>query len=373
VRSIEAVRLISIPSHFLVGDNRGWMLPIAIKRDRILRDFRRPRTLRRILVSKQRSYIHDGRAHAAFDERPTNHGLDEIEGRKVQEYLSKRSPSLTYEDSKIREYLLNLGLAVDDRGFRVLNAAMLFFAKEIPMDLSQSEIKLARFRGREPVEIIDKLFAQGTILENIEAALAFISRNTRTGYVIEGMFRKDVPEYPTEVVRELVVNAVVHRNYFDCNGIQINIFSDRLEIINPGALLPGLTLETLGTVSIQRNPILYRMLRDIRLVEGMASGIPMVRTAMMRGGKPFPGFSEMGPFFKATLFNETAGTISTLNQRQKVALEFMREHGVMTTGKYAEINHVSAPTAFNEIREMMDRGLISRRGRGRSTAYELAS
>lgn len=306
-----------------------------------------------------------------FDQRMTDYGIEEIAPHKVEDYLKRRSPGMVFEESRLKEYLINLGLAKQEGSFRLRNAAILFFAKAPSGMITQAEIKLARYPGREPIDNLDKLFATGTILENLDAAQAFIVKNTRTGYKIEGMYRKDVPEYPNEVVRELLVNAIVHRDYYNCNGIQINIFSDRLEILNPGTLLPGLTLANLGSISIQRNPLIYRMLRDIGLVEGMATGIPMVRTVMMKGRRPFPQFEELGSFFKVTLFNEEAELLMGLNDRQKVALNHLRENGSITTGRYMELNQVSRPTAFNELMEMKRKGIVGAMGKGRTTRYEV--
>jgi ATP-dependent DNA helicase RecG len=254
---------------------------------------------------------------------------------------------------------------------KVRNAGMLFFGSEPRTFIPQNVIKLARFAGTEPIRIVDKLFATGTILENLEAAEAFISRNIRTGYRIEGMFRKDVPEYPTEVIRELLANAVVHRDYFDPNGIQVNIFSDRLEMINPGRLMAGMTLEALGHLSVQRNPLIYRLLQEIGIVEGMAVGIPMMRAALMDSGLPQPRFEQMGGFFKVTLYNHEGAAEAELNERQQKAASLLKEKGHITTGQYMKMNQVSRPTAFRELSEMKDKGMASVKGKGRASRYEL--
>jgi ATP-dependent DNA helicase RecG len=305
-----------------------------------------------------------------YDSRYSEAALIDLDMEKLRAYLSWRSPKLDFHDSEVSRYLINLGLIKEKSGLRMRNAAILFFAKEPRAFIPQNVIKLARFSGTEPIRIIDKHFSTGTILENIKEAEAFISRNIRTGFKIEGMFRKDVPEYPSEVIRELLANAVVHRDYFDPNGIQVNIFSDRLEIINPGRLMPGMTLESLGHLSVQRNPLIYRLLQEIGIVEGMAIGIPMMRTVMMDRNLPQPRFEQMGGFFKATLYNHDGAAQAELNERQQKASAVLKEKGSITTGQYMEMNLVSRPTAFRELSAMKDKGLASVKGRGRGTRYE---
>ena len=306
-----------------------------------------------------------------YDARFSDSDILDIDAKRVESYLARRSSRVAFAESDLKDYLVNLGVAKIDVRLRLRNAALLFFAKDPRIAVPQAEIKLARFVGREPVEIIDKCFATGTILDNLDAAESFIAKNIRTGYKIEGMYRKDVPEYPLDVIRELLANAIVHRDYFDPNSIQINIFSDRLEIINPGRLLPGLSISTLGCLSIQRNPIVYQLMRDIGIVEGLATGIPMIWSTLMKNDQPQPKFEEIGGFFRVTLYNREGALLQGLNPRQKKAMSRLRESGTITTGEYMEMNMVSRPTAFRELSSIVRQGVISPVGKGRNAKYEL--
>ncbi|HPR99129.1 MAG TPA: ATP-binding protein [Methanomassiliicoccales archaeon] len=302
-----------------------------------------------------------------YDYRTSDETLNDIDEKKVRDYLIMRSPGAIPDPFILKDVLFNLRLATS--GGVPRNAAVLMFSNNPRRAVPQSEIRLVRFAGREPVRILDRLYADGTILENLTTAEAFIFRNIKVGLKVEGMISQEVPEYPLAAIRELLINAVVHRDYFDCNGVQVSIFDDRIEIVNPGRLLPGLSISALGSISIQRNPILYGLLRELRVVEGMASGIPRIRTAMMEAGLPGPRFDEIAGFFKATLLNSSARELNPITDRQKKALRVIQEKGKITTGEVSFIMSVSVPTAYNDLQALERAGYVVRQGKGRGSHY----
>ncbi len=192
--------------------------------------------------------------------------------------------------------------------------------------------------------------------------LNFVMRGN-TGLATGSSDRKDVPEYPVSAVRELLINALVHRDYFDCNAVQVSIFEDRLEIINPGKLLPGLSLKDIGSLSKQRNPLLYGLLRELRLLEGMATGIPKVRASMMDAGLPEPSFQEIGGFFKVTLIGPSSRELHVITERQKKVLRMVEEKGEITTGEVSFALDVSSPTAYNDLQALDRAGYLLRQER----------
>jgi ATP-dependent DNA helicase RecG len=298
--------------------------------------------------------------------------IDSIDVPALKEYLNLRSPSVQFDVDRKENYLVSMGLLSQMNGGRLNNAGVMFFYPNPAEIISQFEIKLVRFKGTKPVQILDAAFVSRPMLRLLAEAETFVSRNTRNAFRIEGMDRVEVPEYPISVVREALVNAVAHRNYFDPNAIQVNIFDDRIEFLSPGPLPEGLTREDLGSYSIQRNPVVYKMLRDVRKVEGLATGIPRIREALREGGYPEPVFAELGgKFFRLTVWNREFAAHEWLSQRQKVGLAFLESNGSMTAEEYARMNSLSKTTAIDDIREMMEKGLIERIGRTRGSRYRL--
>ena len=307
----------------------------------------------------------------SFDESRSQAKVADIDLERLETFLRRRTPDLRFERRRAGEYLLSLNLAQGNGELWMKNAALLFFAKEPERYVPQSEVKLVRFKGREPVDIIDSRFAGGTVLDILREAEEFIKRNTRTALRIEGLEREEVPEYPEPVTREALVNALTHRDYFSRDAVQINIFDDRIEFVSPGNLPAGLSMKLLGTVSKQRNPLTYRIMRDLGLVEGLATGIPRMRSAMRDAGLPEPVFEELGSFFRVTLRNSARGSTAGLNRRQGHALAHLEKNPTISSKTYAGLVKVSHPVAVADLNDLVARGILRKVGKTRGAYYEL--
>ncbi len=305
----------------------------------------------------------------SFDESLSRAKLGDVDPDKLRTFLKKRSSEVNFEETKTAEYLVNLGLAYRNGEISFSNACVLFFAKQPSKFLPQNEVKLVRFKGNQPIDIIDSRFVNATMLENLKEAEDFIRKNTRTAFKIEKIERAEVPEYPLQVVREALVNALCHRDYFSRDAVQINVFDDRIEFINPGSLPTGLSLQILGTLSIQRNPISYRLMRDLGLVEGLATGIPRMRFAMKQAGLPEPRFEELGSFFKVTLYNKEQGDTAQLSERQKRGLSYLEKNPSITASTYAKLTGVSGPIAVSDLNALCSSKLIKKIGKTRGAYY----
>lgn len=308
----------------------------------------------------------------SFDESRSRADLADIDTERLRDFLERRTPDLRFDKRRVKEYLLSLNLADTNGELSIKNAALLFFARDPGRFVPQSEVKLVRFKGREPVDIIDSRFAGGTVLDLLKEAEDFIKRNIRTALRIEGPEREEVLEYPEPVTREALVNALTHRDYFSRDAVQINIFDDRIEFVSPGNLPTGLSLQLLGTISKQRNPLTYRLMRDLGLVEGLATGIPRMRSAMRDAGLPEPVFEELGGFFRVTLMNKARVDRTGLNQRQVNALEYLEDNPTITSKTYSGMVGVSNPVAVADLNDLVARGIFRKVGKTRGAYYELA-
>ena len=188
----------------------------------------------------------------------------------------------------------------------------------------------------------------------------------RTRIVIRGLERERQTEYPISVIREAIVNAIVHRDYFSHDSVQISMYADRIEITSPGSLPKGLTMDKLGTLSVKRNPLTYRILRDVKFMEGIGTGIPRMYSEMRKHNLPDPKFEDLGNFFRVTLQNRLASkrkiieSASDLSPRQKRALAYLQKNKVITSKTYAQLNGVSIPTAVGDLNEMIHFGFLKK-------------
>ena len=150
----------------------------------------------------------------------------------------------------------------------------------------------------------------GTIPQMFDQALAFVIKNMRVQTVIDPVTgkRNDRYEYPVSAVREALLNALVHRDYSmytEGKPIQVSLFSDRLEICNPGGLYGRIRVDQLGRVQPDtRNPVLATALEMLEVTENRYSGIPTIRAAMKQQGLPEPVFEDTGNAFLVTLRND---------------------------------------------------------------------
>lgn len=148
---------------------------------------------------------------------------------------------------------------------------------------------------------------EGTIPEMLEECLSFLRRNMSLSTKIDGRTgeRVDRFELPIEAVREVVLNALVHRDYSvhtEGMPIQVELYSDRLEVRNPGGLYGRLTVDKLGIVQPgTRNPVLATAMEVLGLTENRYSGIPTMRQTMRRDGHPEPEFVDMGSEFRVVM------------------------------------------------------------------------
>ncbi len=160
----------------------------------------------------------------------------------------------------------------------------------------------------EGVRFIDNKRLDGTIGEMLKQALSFVLNNTRQSTKInaEGV-RVDIPEYPVKAVREIILNALIHRDYSihtENDPVRLTIYDDRLEVSNPGGLYGRLTLDELGKIhSDVRNPFIASILETLKIAENRYSGIPTIYAEMKKAGLMEPKFEVDRGIFKVTLYN----------------------------------------------------------------------
>lgn len=163
--------------------------------------------------------------------------------------------------------------------------------------------------GNSGERFIDNKRIEGTISEMLEEAMVFCKRNMKIKTIIDSKTgkRNDRTEYPINAVREAILNALIHRDYSvhtEETPIQINFFTDRLEIHSPGGLYGRMTVEQLGKARPDlRNPTLATMAESLNQAENRYSGIPTIRMEMKEYGLPEPEFKNGRNEFIVTLYN----------------------------------------------------------------------
>lgn len=241
-------------------------------------------------------------------------GIDDLNGEEIIRYIKKvKSEKPNFAKNDDNKIMKLSGICNDNKPTM---AGMMVFGNYPQAYYPQLFIACSSMPGKELGELggdgqrfNDNQRVEGTIEQMLSGALGFLQRNMKTKVIIDlSGKRTDIPEYPIRALREAVTNALVHRDYSKYTErayIQVYIYSDRIEIINPGTLYGPNRIDRLGTDTIMeaRNPNIIRLLEEkypaidgdlMRALENRHTGIPTMRREMAKYGLPEPKFIEGG-------------------------------------------------------------------------------
>lgn len=163
--------------------------------------------------------------------------------------------------------------------------------------------------GTNGERFIDNQRIEGTLSQMLESAIGFVRRNIRNATIVDETGKRlDRTEYPMVAVREIILNALIHRDYSihtDNSPIRIVLYDNRLEVENPGGLYGRITVDELGKMSADtRNPFIAGGLEVLLKTENRFSGIPTIMSEMKKAGLAPAVFESRRGVFKVTLFNQ---------------------------------------------------------------------
>ncbi len=240
--------------------------------------------------------------YASFDKTPCNDVTEsDLDKVRIKAIYAKRGRAI--DTSK----LISIGI-LTNKGRHIVatnGGVILFGLPEVRETyFPYAEVRCARFKGTSRSEFIDRLNIEGGILTAIDEVPKFIRRNTKMAGKFGDMRRRDIPEYPVEGIREALTNAIAHANYgVTGSRIFVAIYDDRLEIQNPGIMMPGMIIEQFKAgVSRVRNPVIAKTLGQLELIEEWGSGYKRIKDACEDGGYPIPKWEEFGSALRATFY-----------------------------------------------------------------------
>lgn len=308
-----------------------------------------------------------------------------IDEKEVKDFLQNRAIKLKVKVPKIsvQNFLANVLKSIKKQNgvLRPTNSALLFFGKNPSEIITHHEIRIARFRGTTRSEFIDSQEIKGPIYKMLDSVESFFLRNTRLANKIVEFKRVDIPEYPFEAIRESVINALAHRDYNRRGSpIMVSIFDDRVEVSNPGGLLPGLNIKKLEGHHRTRNEMICNIFHETLDMERFGTGIRKMKRFMKEHGLSDPQFSEEGDFFVVKFYGpgerilELVDSIPKerqtdlkelgLNERQIEALRLMvNEKKLFTIKEYVRVFHrISDKTAKRDVKKLVETGLVEKVG-----------
>ena len=265
---------------------------------------------------------------------------------------------------------------------RITHAALLLFGKRPQIPLPSSEVKCLHFHGTEAVKPIpDYQIFKGNVFELIDQAVDYVMAKLarRVGVRDAGPDNAVSYEIPRAAVSEIIVNAIAHRDYQSDASVQIYVFSDRVEVWNPGELPPTLTPAKLRLThaSIPRNKRISEALFLANYIDKVGTGTLDVIAKCREAGLPEPEFLQNGDQFTVRIWRDwlTPAFLDRLglNERQQQAITFVRENGRINNTELRKLTGASAPTSKRDLEELAKLGIFEVFGGGRSTAYRLCA
>lgn len=199
--------------------------------------------------------------------------------------------------------------------------------------------------------------------------------------VAEGLYRRQVPAYDEKVVRELLVNALVHRPYTQQGDIYLNLHPDRLEVVNPGRLPLGVTPRNILHASRRRNEGLARIFHDLGLMEREGSGFDLMYDRLLSQGRPAPVPEEGADWVKVTIQRrivkpEVLGLIAgaderfQLTQRERITLGVLAQTEGLTARELAvRLETEGADELDIWLGRLVESGLVQTTGKTSGTRY----
>jgi ATP-dependent DNA helicase RecG len=197
----------------------------------------------------------------------------------------------------------------------------------------------------------------------------------------DGLYRQNVPAFDEIVVRELLVNALVHRPYTQRGDIFLNLHPDRLEMVNPGPLPLGVTPQNVLHTTVRRNEHLARLFHDLKLMEREGSGFDKIFEVLLSQGRPMPELIETHDRVQVTVrrrilkpevidFIAKADQTYQLMQRERIALGLLAQHDALTARELADTLELPSVEALQPwIKRLLDWHLVQSAGRTQATRY----
>ncbi len=265
----------------------------------------------------------------------------------------------------------------DDNGY-IKRAAIVMFGKKTERFFNNCAVKIGRFR-KDSSDLKFQEIVEGNIVYLLKEVLEQLNRKFFTHTIsFEGMQRIEEGEYPIAALREMLLNALVHRNYLGSSVVQIRMFDNHFNIWNEGELPVGITLDALKRQhpSRPRNLLIADVCFKGGYIDSWGSGTLKIINTCKEAGLPDPEIIEQDGGILVTLFKNKYTSVQLeklgLNKRQVKAVLYVLEKGSITNSTYQAINAVAKTVATEKLSELIGKELFMQAGtRGRGSRYEL--
>lgn len=330
-------------------------------------------------------YVRQGAASVQASPEKIRQMIKDSDG-DVFEEMRTLQQNLTFEEAEAAFKRYKVAFSEDKfitLGLRNLNDDQYTNLALILSDQCQHTTKIAVFGDTENLAFKDSKEFGGSIFKQLNDSYAYLMLCNRTASTFNGLERIDAPDYPEDAVREVLLNALVHRDYSYSGSIIINVNDQCMEFISIGGLLPGLSAEDIRSgISQPRNRKLAEIFHRLRLIESYGTGIRKIY-ALYKDCLAQPRIEVTPNTFKMILPNMNVASTEAGNETEmktaapiitpqmRTVLDYLQEYGEMHDEDLQELLNIKKTRAYLLTRQMSEEGLIEIVGRGITKKYRL--
>lgn len=290
------------------------------------------------------------------------------------------------EKAKIKDItkntLLSWGILTEVQGEIFPTNAYALLTGQLRM---QPVIQCGLFKGKDRAYFADRKEFDGPIQNQVDAAYQYVLEKINMGMQIQGIYRQDVYELPTDSVRELIANAVAHRSYLEPGNIQVAIFDDRLEVTSPGMLLNNVSIKKMMEgYSKPRNPAIANAFAYMKIIEKWGTGIPRIFRECREYGLPDPELIDFDGDFRVNMYRNTAIDYSPrvndrvndkvndrVNEIEEKILKFIDNDPAITITQLSMELELSRKTIAAKLKILKEKKMIERVGSSRKGYWKI--
>jgi ATP-dependent DNA helicase RecG len=328
-------------------------------------------------------YVRFGKSNRKADEEIINELKRQRFNKSIDEEIDNRFDCKIINVEYVKQVIKKSNLTLTPEKYLELNryiykynktcnptiAALLLFSERLPDEYEYCGLKLASYNSvnrTNPAIVKDYLSNIIVNLENIINDLKTILIK-KVNIVENNLQREEELAIPYIALRESIINALCHRDYSITGScIKVEVFHDRIEILSPGVLPPGITLEDIGKgISEIRNKLIVKAFRQLRYIEQLGTGINRIISECKKRNLMEPKFEEIGNHFKVTLFKLE----KDMDDISKKILNLLYDKGEASSSRLASLLGIHQNTVLNKLKILISKGYVNKKGKGSNTIY----
>ncbi len=325
-----------------------------------------------------------------FSARVLNLGIDAVdplESERLRRIIAAKEPGSPLLGLGVEELLINLGI-LNPEG-KITVAGILLVGKEELLAQVVPGHSAIYLHMKNDVEYDRRLNSTKPLLALLEDFAASVEPHNRIFTLKFGLFHFEIPDFPSEVYREALLNALTHRDYSIVNPVYLRHFPDRLEVSSPGGFLSDVTPENIiGHEPISRNPFLAGILERVRLVERAGMGVKRMFQILLSYGKEPPVYEAGADYVRVTLhsgrsdgrIDEAFARFVVMCQQEGreltlfdlLVLNWLKRNREVDIGEVKSMLGRSEKEAHEILTSMVNRGLLEQFGEKKGRVYRLS-